>query len=71
MNAWQGLAFDMPPAIDPGWSVVILFASGVIAFAASIYLFTWDSKNKQKGRNPLLGLLALLPFVLGAIFLAG
>jgi hypothetical protein len=71
MNAWQGLAFGMTPAIDPVWSLVILFLSGVIAFAASIYLFTWDSKNKQKGRNPLLGLLALLPFVLGAIFLAG
>jgi ABC-2 type transport system permease protein len=70
MNAWKGLAFKMEPIFDPRWSLLILLSSGVIAFALAIYLFNWDSKNKRKGRSPFLALLALLPYVLGAIFLA-
>jgi len=70
MNAWKGLAFGMEATFDPRWAVLILLASGLIAFAMAIYLFTWDSKNKAPGRNPLLAIACLLPFVLGAIFLA-
>ncbi len=69
MNAWRGLAFGMAPTFDPRWALLILLASGIIAFTLAIYLFTWDSKNKQSGHSPLLGLLTLVPFVLGAIFL--
>lgn len=71
MNAWRGLAFGLAPTFDPHWALLILLASGVIAFAMAIYLFNWDSKNKQRGHNPLLGLLTLVPYVLGAIFLVG
>ena len=70
MNAWKGLAFGMQSTFNPLWGVLILLASGIIAFALSIYLFTWDSKNKSRGHNPLLALLSLLPFVIGAIFLS-
>ena len=69
MNAWRGLSFGMTSTFDSGWALLILLSSGVIAFALSIYLFTWDSKNKQKGHSPLLGLLTLVPYVLGAILL--
>ncbi len=69
MNAWRGLAFGMLPTFDPRWALLILLASGVIAYTLAIYLFSWDSKNKQSGHNPLLGLLVLVPYVLGAIFL--
>ena len=71
MNAWKGLAFGMETAFDARWSVLILFSSAVIAFALAIYLFSWDSKNKQHGRNPLLALVILIPYILGAIFLVG
>jgi ABC-2 type transport system permease protein len=71
MNAWKSLAFGMEPVFDPFWSLVVLFSSAVISFVLAIYLFRWDSKNIQRGRNPLLGLLTLIPYVLGAIFLAG
>ncbi len=70
MNAWRGLAFGMPSTFDPRWAALILLVSGIIAFALSIYLFTWDSKNKRRGHNPALAALTLVPFVLGAIFLA-
>jgi ABC-2 type transport system permease protein len=69
MNAWRGLAFGMTSAFDPVWSVAILLVSGVISFGLAIYLFSWDSKNRQSGRNPLLGLLAMLPYVVGMIIL--
>ncbi|OGO65449.1 MAG: hypothetical protein A2030_09685 [Chloroflexi bacterium RBG_19FT_COMBO_50_10] len=69
MNAWKGLAFGMEPAFDPRWALLILLSSGMIAFALAIYLFSWDSKNKQRDRNPFLALLTLIPYVLGAIFL--
>ncbi len=69
MNAWKSLAFGMTPTLDPYLSMLVLLASGIIAFGLAIYLFNWDSKNRQVGRNNLLGLLALLPYVLGAIFL--
>lgn len=69
MNAWRGLAFGMTTTFEPRWAVLALLCSGLIAFILAIYLFNWDNKNKQTGRNPLLGLLALLPFILGTIFL--
>lgn len=70
MNAWRGLALGLDPTFDPRWALLILLSSGVIAFILAIYLFTWDSKNKRAGRNPVLALLALLPYVVGVIFLA-
>jgi hypothetical protein len=71
MNAWIGLAFDMTPALNPAWSLLILLSSGLIAFFLAIFLFNWDSKNTRRGRSPLLALLTLIPYVLGVIFLAG
>jgi ABC-2 type transport system permease protein len=70
MNAWKSLAFNMPPVIPPIWSVLILLSSGVCAFILAIYLFNWDSKNRLRGRNPLLGLITWIPYILCAIFLA-
>jgi ABC-2 type transport system permease protein len=69
MNAWRGLAFGLPPLVDPRLSMLVLLASAIISFGLAIYLFNWDSKNRQAGHNPLLGLLALLPYVLGVLFL--
>jgi ABC-2 type transport system permease protein len=71
MNAWRGLAFGLPATLDPRLSMLVLLASGIIAFGMAIFLFNWDSKNRPVGHNPLLGLLALLPYVLGALFLVG
>ena len=69
MNAWRGLAFGMTTTFEPRWAVLALLGSALIAFILAIYLFNWDSKNKQPGRRSLLGLLALLPFILGAVLL--
>ena len=70
MTAWRGLAFEMPTTYDPLWGVLILLTSALIAFFFAIYLFSWDSRNKRRGHSPTLALLAMLPYVLGLIFLA-
>jgi ABC-2 type transport system permease protein len=69
MNAWRGLAFGLPTTFVPAWGLLILLSSGLIAFILAIYLFNWDDKNRRKGHSPLLALLTLVPYVLGAIFL--
>src|SRR4030067_2605561 len=71
MNAWLSLSFGMAPVFDPRWALLVLLSSGVIAFALAIYLFNWDSKNKQSGHSPFLALITLVPYVLAAILLAG
>jgi ABC-2 type transport system permease protein len=69
MNAWRGLAFGLPVSYAPGWGLIALLSSGLIAFILAVYLFNWDNKNRRQGHNPLLALLALVPFVLSAILL--
>jgi ABC-2 type transport system permease protein len=69
MDAWQGLAFGMPALFDPKLALLVLLASGILAFGLANYLFSWDSKNRRAGRSSLLGLLAFVPYVLGAIFI--
>lgn len=69
MNAWQGLSFQGSVLFNPWIGLGILLASGVLAFVLANYLFTWDSKNRRAGRSSMLGLLVLVPYVLGVIFL--
>jgi ABC-2 type transport system permease protein len=69
MTAWRGLAFGMSTTYDPLWGVLVLLTSGILAFCLAVYLFTWDSKNRRKGHNPLLALLAMIPFVVSMILL--
>jgi ABC-2 type transport system permease protein len=69
MNAWRGLALGLPTTFPPLWGLLVLLSSGLIAFFLSVYLFSWDSKNRRRGHSPLLALITLLPFVISAIFL--
>jgi ABC-2 type transport system permease protein len=70
MNAFNGLAMDKTAAFSPWGSVIILVASGVLAFGLAAYLFSWDSRNTTRRGHPLLALLVLLPNLFG-IFLVG
>jgi ABC-2 type transport system permease protein len=69
MNAFNGLAMGQQAAYSPWASVIMLLASGVMAFGLAIYLFSWDSRNTSRHGHPLLALLALLPFVIGIFLL--
>ena len=67
MNAFRGLAQDMAADFGPWGSLIILLASGVVAFGLAIYLFNWDRRNTTQRGHPLLALLVLLPYVIGML----
>lgn len=69
MNAFNGLAMGKDAAFSPWGSVIILLASGVIAFGLASYLFSWDSRNTTRRGHPLLALLVLLPSLIGIFLL--
>lgn len=68
MNAFRGLAQNLTTDFNPLKSLLILFTSGILAFALALYLFNWDRHNTTQRGHPLLALLVLLPYILG-IFL--
>jgi ABC-2 type transport system permease protein len=70
MNAFRGLAMDLTADFDPLGSLIILLASGVLAFGLAIYLFNWDRRNTTQRGHPLLALLALLPYAIGILLLS-
>ncbi len=63
MQAYVGLAFRQATVFDPLRSLLVLAASGVIAFALAVYLFNWDSHNNARRGHPLMALLVLVPYV--------
>lgn len=69
MNAWRVLAYGLPADFSALWSVLVLLIGGILAFVLSVILFRWDNNNQQRGRSPLLAGIAILPYILAAIFL--
>jgi len=70
MNAFRGLAQGLTADFDPWGSLIVLLASGVLAFGLAIYLFNWDRHNTTQRGHPLLALLALLPYAVGMLLLS-
>jgi ABC-2 type transport system permease protein len=69
MQAFEGLGFGRQTVLDPWASLLILSASGLLAFALAIYLFSWDSRNTSRRGHPALAVLALAPCLAGAFLL--
>jgi len=67
MNAFRGLAQNLPTDFNPLGSLLILLSSGLLAFALALYLFNWDRRNTTQRGHPLLALLVLLPYILGIL----
>jgi len=65
MNAFKRLAMGGAADFNPWMSVILLFVSGFLAFGLAVYLFNWDRLNATRRGHPLLGLLSLVPFVVG------
>lgn len=70
MNAFHGLAMGNTPDFSPWGSVIMLVISGVLAYSLAVYLFSWDSRNTTRRGHPALGLLVLVPFIIGIFLLA-
>ena len=69
MQAYLGLAYGQATAINPWNAVAVLATGGVLAFGLAIYLFNWDSHNDVRRGHPLLALLALIPYAIGAFLM--
>lgn len=70
MNALNGLAMGRTADFSPWGSVIILVVSGLLAFGLAVYLFSWDRRNTARRGSTLLGLLVLLPYVVGIVLLS-
>ena len=70
MNAFNGLAMGKVADFSPWGSLILLFASGVLAFGLAVYLFCWDSRNMTRRGHPMLAFLVLLPYLVGIFLLA-
>jgi ABC-2 type transport system permease protein len=70
MNAFRAISQGLPADFNPAGSLVLLIISGVLSFMLAIYLFNWDRHNTTRRAHPLLGLIALLPYVVGMFLLS-
>lgn len=64
MNAFNGLAMDRTADFSAWGSLITLVLGGILAFILALFLFSWDSRNTTRKAHPLLGLFALLPYLL-------
>jgi ABC-2 type transport system permease protein len=69
MDAFNALAEKGDAAFNPAISLGILLSCGIISILVSSYLFKLDNNNTSKPKSKLWALLALVPLVLGVIFL--
>ena len=69
MEAFKGLAMGYETAGSPWWAVAVMVAGGIVAFGLALLLFSWDSHNASRRAHPAVALLALAPYVTGALLL--
>lgn len=64
MNIANALAYGIDTGLSPYVSMAVLVAGGLLALALAVYLFNWDSQNETRRGNPLLALLAVVPYAI-------
>jgi ABC-2 type transport system permease protein len=69
MEAFQGLAYKRETLWPAQYGMLLLLVGGIMGFVIAAHLFTWDNKTDTRRNRPLLALLAMIPYVLGAILL--
>jgi ABC-2 type transport system permease protein len=67
MQAMVALAYGQQAVIPPPVSLTALVVGGLLAGFLAIYLFNWDTRNSSRRGHPLMGLIALVPFVVAAL----
>jgi len=69
MQLYLGYAYGSPGPEAPARALAVLFAGIVLSFFLAVFLFQWDRQESSRKRKPLIGLLAIVPFVV-SMFLA-
>ena len=63
MNAFNALAMGGSADFSPWGSLLTLFSGGTLAIVMAVFLFSWDSHNSTRRGHPVLGLIALVPYL--------
>jgi hypothetical protein len=69
MQAFLALSYGHETLFTPLVSIATLLAGGFLSTGLALYLFDWDSQNQARRGHPLLGLLALTPYVASVFIL--
>jgi ABC-2 type transport system permease protein len=69
MNAMRGLAFGEATGVSPLGSLLVLIVGAALAVALAVRLFQWDRRAEGRHVRAAWGVLALLPYVAGALLL--
>jgi len=69
-NLFKYFSYQQYLGYDALWSILVLFAGGIISFSLAIFLFNWDSKNNTRKGHPAFAFFAMVPYIVGAIFLS-
>ncbi len=67
MELFTGWAYGRPTTLNPPVAAAVLASSGLLALALSIVLFNWDTRNQTRRAHPLLAILVVVPFAVGAL----
>lgn len=67
MQAFLGTSFGSETVIDPGSSILVLLAGGLVAAVLARLLFAWDPRNQTRQYPAWLAILALAPFAVAAV----
>ena len=69
MQTFLGGAYGRETLYAPLWGGLVLLAGGLMAYGLAFYLFSWDSRNDERRAPVLWAALALVPYLIGALFL--
>jgi ABC-2 type transport system permease protein len=69
MEAFKGLAMGYETTGSPWWALSVIMAGGIAAFGLALLLFSWDSRNTSRRAHPVMALLAMVPYVTGALLI--
>jgi len=69
VSVYRSLARRSVGSLPLTWSLLVLLSSGTLCFLLAAYLFNWDRQNATRRGHPLMALLALTPYIFGAILL--
>ena len=69
MELFTGWAYGRETIFNLPASALVLASSGVLAFLLAIFLFNWDTRNQARRGHPIMAVMALLPYAIGALLI--